>query len=202
MKFFSKNEDFIFEIIHDLKSPVLSMDFALKTIKRNEFLEEIYRINKHNLNYIEDLLSGYLTLRGKYRLRCENIDLYEIVAEEIKVLSFLIKKKNLKIELKVEKNSNTKITTDKALARQIILNLLSNAVKYTQENEKITIRLLNKDGFLRICFKNPLGCDFSLENSTKMGLGIVSKKIKLLFGTFEINKFKDEICFTAGFKCP
>ena len=195
----SKNEDYIFEIIHDLKSPVLSIDFALKNIKRNEFLDEIYKINKHNLNYIEELLFEYSTERKKYCPKFEAVDLLKIIKEEIEVLNFLIIEKKLNIEIICGADCRVFIITDKAIARQIILNLLSNAVKHTDENETVKINFSNQKKYLNICFKNKYPKNINAVCSSKMGLEIIKKKIKIIKGKFKITKNKNEICFNVSF---
>ena len=99
MQTFKKNKEYIFEIIHDIKAPIMSMDYALKTIPKNEILEEIYKINKHNLNYIENLLTTHLIEKGKYCPKFELINLIQITEEELRVLNFLITEKKLRINL-------------------------------------------------------------------------------------------------------
>ena len=106
MRNFSKNEDFIFEIIHDLKAPVISMDFALKNVRRDEFMDEIYKINKHNLNYIENMLTGYSLSKGRYCPKIELFNLNKLVKEEISVLNFLIAEQNLRINVSIDKTAD------------------------------------------------------------------------------------------------
>ena len=200
MREFSKNEDFIFEIIHDLKSPIMSIDFALKNMERNEILDEIYKINKHNLNYVENLLTGYSLSKGKYCPNFEIVDLAKVVKDELQVLNFLIIEKNLKIEITYEDNNEAYSLTDKALSRQIILNLLTNAVKYTKPNKTIKISFFNKNKFLNICFQNDYDKTAEKICSSKMGLNIIKKKIKALRAKFNITKKDGIICFNIGFK--
>ncbi len=201
MRTFNKNEDFIFEIIHDLKAPVISIDFALKNINRDEILDEIYRINKHNLNYIENLISGYSLSKGKYCPRFEIINLNSIVREEIRVLNFLTAEKNLRIILSVDKASEPYIISDKYLVRQIILNLLTNAVKYTPFGGTIKIVFEKKDGCFTICFSNPYDKNAANACSSKMGLEIVRKKLKALKGKLKTGASGGEICFSVCFEC-
>lgn len=200
MRTFSKNEDFIFEIIHDLKAPIISMDFALKNIRRDDFLDEIYKINKHNLNYVENMMTGYSLSKGKYCPKFEPVNLVKIVKEEIKVLNFLIAEKNLRIILSIDKLDEGYITSDKYLVRQIVLNLLTNAVKYTPKNSSINIVFEKKDRFLSICFSNPM--DKSLSNicSSKMGLEIIKKKLKAIKGRLKITKTNGEFCYNITFE--
>lgn len=201
MKTFNKNEDFVFELIHDLKAPIISIDFALKNIRRDEFLDELYKINKHNLNYVENMISSYSLSRGKYCPKFELVNLNCIVKEEIRVLNFLIAEKKLRIILSIDKADDPYITTDKYLIRQIILNLLTNAVKYTPCNGTIKIVFEKRGGILTLCFSNPFDKNTVNFCSSKMGLEIVKKKLKAIKGKLKITKNEDDICFNLSFEC-
>lgn len=200
MRTLTKNDEYFYEIVHDLKAPVLSVDFALKNAERDDLLEEIYRINKHNLNYIENMLTGYSLSKGKYCPNFEEVDLLKILKEEIRVLNFLIFEKNLKVNINIETQKKTVVLTDKQLARQIILNLLTNAVKYTKNGGDINISFLGEDKFLKICFLNEYDNKYLKTCSSKMGLEIVKRKIKAINGKFKISKNLKEFCFNIGFK--
>ena len=201
MRNFSKNEDFIFEIIHDLKAPVISMDFALKNVRRDDFMDEIYKINKHNLNYIENMLTGYSLSKGRYCPKIELVNLNKLVKEEISVLNFLIAEKNLRITVSIDKTDDCYVATDKYLSRQIILNLLTNAVKYAPYDGIISIVFEKKEGFFNICFTNPYDKKDTQKCSSKMGLEIVRKKLKALKGKLKISKTDENICFVVCFNC-
>jgi len=201
MKTYTENEDFIFEIIHDIKAPILSMDFALKTVERNDFLEELYQVNKHNLNYIENMLDNYSLSKGKYCPKFELVNLNTIIKEEIRVLSFLITEKNLNVIFSRDKIDDPYFVTDKYLIRQIILNLLTNAVKYTPVNGILKIVFEKIGNNLTVCFSNPYDKKALNACSTKMGLEIVRKKLKAIKGRLKINKLNDEICFSLCFNC-
>jgi len=193
-----KNKEFIYEIIHDIKSPILSIDYALKNIQRNELLDEIYKINKNSLHYIENLLSNYSISDEKYDLKFKETNIIEIIKEEIENLTPIIKDKKLKIEFK---SSEQKIIfTDELILRQIILNLLTNSIKYANINSKISIDINNKENFLEICFKNPFIEPKSNIHSNGMGLEIIIRKIKLLGGNFKITKDENVFCFNISFK--
>lgn len=199
MRTFNKNKDFIFEIIHDLKAPLISVDFALKNTRRDEFLDEIYKINKHNLNYVENMMTGYSLAKGKYCPKFEIVNLVKIVKEEIKVLNFLISEKNLRIILSIDKLDDGYIISDKYLVRQIILNLLTNAVKYTPNDGTVKIIFEKKERFLGICFSNPYHTSTANVCSSKMGLEIVRKKLKALKGKLKVSKTNGEVCYNISF---
>ena len=201
MTTFGKNEDFIFEIIHDIKAPVIGIDYALKNVERDDFLDEIYKINRHNLNYIENMLNLYSLSKGKYCPKIELLNLNKIVKEEIGILNFLIEEKNLRIIISTDKADELIIATDKYLIRQIILNLLTNAVKYTPYGSSIHIIFENIEGCFNICFKNPYNKNEIKKCSSKMGLEIVKKKLKALKGKLRTTKTDDTVCYTICLKC-
>lgn len=196
-----KNKDFIFEIIHDLKAPIASIDFALESMERNELLDEIYKINKHNLNYVNNMMSGYSLSKGKYRPQNTVINIVKIIKEELRVLNFLITKKNLRVTLSLDKIDDCYIISDIYLVRQIVLNLLANAVKYAPADSNIRILFEKKERFLSICFSNPYDKTITDTRSSKMGLEIIKRKIKALKGKFKTTKANGDICFNICFEC-
>lgn len=191
----NKNDDYIFEIFHDLKAPILSINIALENIERDDFLDEIYKINKHNLNYIENMLTGYSIFKEKYCPNFEKVNILKIVKEEINVLKFLAAEKNLFFEIITEDKNDFFALTDKCIIRQIILNLLTNAVKYTPINSTVRISFFKKREKLNICFSNPYDKKLSSQCSSRMGLEIIKKKIKILKGKLKITNKDKEICF-------
>ncbi len=200
MNTFAKNKDFIFEIIHDLKAPLMSMDYALKNIQRDEILEEVYKLNRHNLSYVESMLSGYSIEKGKYCPKYEIVNPVKIVKEEIKVLKYLIKDKNIRVITSVDKIDEGYIISDKYLTRQIILNLLANAVKYAPDNSDIRIIFEKRKNCFSICFSNKYDKNIYSPCSSKIGLEIVKKKLKALRGKLEIKKSGGNICFKTCFQ--
>lgn len=200
MQTFKKNKEYIFEIIHDIKAPIMSMDYALKTIPKNEILEEIYKINKHNLNYIENLLTTHLIEKGKYCPKFELINLIQITEEELRVLNFLITEKKLRINLSIDKINDGYIASDKNLIKQIILNLLTNAIKYSPKNSLIKIIFEKINNKIVICFSNNYDNNIK-PNSSKMGLNIIKSKLKVLKGKLKITKKDNEICYSVYLNC-
>lgn len=200
MRTFNKNDDFIFELIHDLKAPIISMDFALKNIRRDEFLDELFKINRHNLNYVENMMNSYSLQKGRYCPKFELVNLSAMIKEETRVLNFLIAEKNLRIIMSLDKAFDPYVVGDKYLIRQIILNLLTNAVKYTPNDGTIKIVFEKRDNYLTICFSNPYDKKQKNLCSTKMGLEIVRKKLRAIKGKLKIIKNSSDICFQISFE--
>lgn len=198
MQVYTKNKDFIYELIHDIKAPILSIDYALKNIQKNELLDEIYKINKQNLNYIEGLLLNYSISKGIYTLNFESVDIIQIINEEIKTLEPIIKAR--KLNFKFNNSENLFFKSDKYILRQIILNILTNAIKYAKENSIIEAEILKKEKSIHICFKNCIEEEKSTFTSNKMGFEIINKKTKLLNGKIKKTMLKNRFCFEIEFK--
>ncbi len=200
MQIKNKNQDYIFEIIHDIKAPILSMDYALKNIKKDEILNEIYKTNKHNLNYIESLITNYSITKGKYCLKYELINLVKMIEEELSALNFIIKEKNLRVIISKDKIEDEYIVSDKNLLRQIILNLLNNAIKFSPINNTIKIIFEKTNNKFSICFINNF--EKKQKNfSTKIGMDIIKKNLKVIKGKLKITNSKNEICYNISFNC-
>ncbi len=94
-----KNEEFVLNILHDIKSPILSINIALENLDSKSFaqntadsglLSEIYKVNRHNLEYIENLMENYSIKKGRYQIKQEYFNILNIINEEIFALKFLI----------------------------------------------------------------------------------------------------------------
>ena len=190
-----KNEEFVLNILHDIKSPIAGINIALENMPdgaKNETLREIYRVNRHNLEYIENLLENYSLKAGKYLLKYEYFNLINMVNEEIYALRFLIIEKNLKVNL-ICSDEVININTDKQLIRQAFLNLLTNAVKYSPSSEEIKIEVSKNKKAVAICITNSLGADS--KKSTGFGEKIIKDVLLKLKGKIHHTKNKNKICF-------
>ncbi len=197
-----KNEEFVLNILHDIKSPVLSINIALENISnngnlliQNELLSEIYKVNKHNLEYIENLMDNYSLKKGKYQIKQEYFNILNIINEEIFALKFLIIEKNLKLNL-VSANETVNVNSDKQLVRQVFLNLLTNAVKYSPNSEEIKIEIAKNKKYVTVCVENTISGK-STEKSTGFGQQIIKEALLNLNGKIYHTKNKNKICFNV-----
>ncbi len=189
-----KNEEFILNIIHDIKSPIAGINIALENLPegmKNETLSEIYRVNRHNLEYIENLMENYSLKRGKYLLKYEYFNLIGLINEEIFALRFLIIEKNLKVNL-ICSSENIGVNSDKQIIRQAFLNLLTNAVKYSPRAEEIKIEVSKNRKNISICITNKTE---NTQRGTGLGEGIVKETLSMLRGKIYHTKNKNKICF-------
>ncbi len=188
-----KNEEFVLNILHDIKSPIAGINIALENLPdeiKNETLREIYRVNLHNLEYIENLMENYSMKTGKYLLKYEYFNIINIINEEIFALRFLIIEKSLKINL-ICNAECININADKQIIRQAFLNLLTNAVKYSPHGEEVKIEVSKNKKNVSVCVTNKTSGN---ERGTGLGEGIIKEALSMLRGKISHTKNKNKIC--------
>lgn len=175
-----KNEEFVLTILHDIKSPISSINIALQNIKfEDEILKEVYKVNKHNLDYIENLIGNYSFKTGTYTPSKENFNLITLINEEIFALRFAILDKNLKLNLTYG-TASIPLVTDKNLLRRVILNLITNSIKHSPFKSEIKIEIKKFKEKIFITFEN--STIKAQTGSTGLGRGIIKNSIEKLGG--------------------
>lgn len=139
LKLKKQNEDVFSQILHDIKSPILSIKFALESVERNEIEEEIYTINAGVLRIIQDFLVLYSFKDGFKSADFDTIFPLEIVQNELKLFAPLLKRKNIKVNVQSMENPN--ICSHGAIFSRIVSNLISNAIKYAPLSTVIEISI-------------------------------------------------------------
>jgi len=192
-----KNEEFVLSILHDIKSPIAGINIALENLDfKDEIISEIYKVNRHNLNYIENLMENYSFKAGKYIIKYEFFNLINLINEEIYALRFLILEKNLKINL-ITNTGNITLNSDKQIVRQAFLNLITNAVKYSPKSSEIKIEVSKVKSSIIICLSNPLAGNDTLKEQKSTGFGekIIKDAMLKLNGKIYHTKDRNKICF-------
>ena len=72
LKLKNQNEEIFSQILHDIKSPLLGVKYALEDKKRSELDDEIYKINLNALDLIGDFLLLYSFRDGYKKLNFYN----------------------------------------------------------------------------------------------------------------------------------
>ncbi len=156
----NRQKDFIRMISHEIRSPIGSAIFQSDSIIDDI---ESWEYDKEHIKEELNILSAQLVKTGEILTKLfsveyydvhsvslfrENIDIYSLFDEEIKIAI----KANPKIHFinGMEKNIGF-ASIDKIQFRQVITNLISNAIKFaTNEKPTIIIEWYKKDGSIQI----------------------------------------------------
>jgi signal transduction histidine kinase/ligand-binding sensor domain-containing protein len=175
-------KDKLFSIIaHDLINPFnvisgfsgeLIESFAiLNEGQKLKFITYINESSKNAYNLLQNLLHWSRSQKGTISFDPVCLDLQPLLTQTLDEVSFLAKKKKIKIVNRIKKG--TKIYADEDMLSLIFRNLLMNAIKFSYENEKIYIDL-DEPGEGEILF--------SVEDH---GVGMEAVKADTLFDTTE-----------------
>jgi signal transduction histidine kinase len=141
------NSKFISIIAHDLRSPVISILYALEIVKKSlnnhtkseiENSIEMASICANNtLNLLDDLLTWTISQNKESSFNPVKIKLCELVGDEIESINALAKRKQITLMHSITPDLN--VTADLQMVKTILRNLIGNAIKYTNTGGEITI---------------------------------------------------------------
>jgi signal transduction histidine kinase/ActR/RegA family two-component response regulator len=147
-------DEFLATLSHELRTPlnaVLGWTHILRMPRldepaRSKALEAIERNARAQARLVEDLLDMASIASGKTRFDLGDVDLAEIVASAVEVMSPSAAAKGLRLH--VDLIPRPALTRgDSARIQQIVWNLLSNAIKFTPTGGQIWVRLALEDGY-------------------------------------------------------
>ena len=173
--------EFLAKISHEMRTPLTPIigysKLLLKEYPNSEIKDKLDIIHTSGvklLNFTNELLDFSKIESGKVDLNFESFSVKELFQEIFYEHNSLVVTKNLKFEIKYDKNDTT-IYSDKMKIYEIVKNLIHNAIKYT--NKGFVFCEVNvKNNFL----------NFTVYDS---GIGISKDHLEYIFESFgQINK--------------
>ncbi|MBV8338288.1 MAG: HAMP domain-containing protein, partial [Alphaproteobacteria bacterium] len=105
-----------------------------------EYSGLVVKSGKHLLNVINSVLDYAKSEAGRAELRCEPVDLTEIVADCLGMVDDQSRRAEVEVR-RVLPDAPVVISGDDQKLRQMLLNLLSNAIKFTNAGGSVELRL-------------------------------------------------------------
>ncbi len=139
-----KQEEFIQNASHDLKTPlsIISSNFQLIKLKNFKNIERNLQAMEKNIDYMKRMIEDLLFISSMEEDKKENINLKKLLEEIIQDFEPKIKNKN--INLTVEIKDEFYINASHKDVKRMISNLIENAIKYNINNGEIIINFANK----------------------------------------------------------
>lgn len=149
--------DFTAMLIHELRSPLSSINGYAKLIKelgnlnadQSNAIDLILKLDERMLNIVNQMLDLSKFEAGKMEIEKVNMDIISLIDETIDSFVPLLKSKNLSL-VKSYHQKECWINLDILKIVQVLTNIISNAIKFSPENGTITISTSIKDNF--VCF--------------------------------------------------
>ena len=140
---------FLANMSHELRTPLNAiigfseimgsgMFGVLGSDKYQEYCHDILTSGKYLLEVINDILDMSKIEAGRMKLDMKPLDLSQILAESLRVVSGRAEDKHLALDADIE--SSISVVADRRAVKQIIVNLLSNAVKFTPDEGRVIVR--------------------------------------------------------------
>ncbi|MBN8660536.1 MAG: PAS domain-containing protein [Candidatus Obscuribacter phosphatis] len=155
VKLAQQREDFVATLTHDLKTPILAANRALKLLMEGDFgnvtedqkqiLNSIHQSNDALYNLVLTLLDVYKYDSGAKHLSLGPFDLAEVTERVTQELAPLADSKA--IQLTFKKPHEVKLVLlDPEEIRRVIQNLIDNSLKYSQAGALVNTSISYKDG--------------------------------------------------------
>ena len=156
-----QQSDLISEFIHELRTPLGSINTAAHLLKRPELSEEqratFLQAIQDESRRLSELATSFLDLArlesGRVQFRTQRFAPYTLLQECASVMRLPASEKKQNLTLEAPEDL-PEIQADRAKLKQVLINLLSNAVKYTPAGGKITLSATADAEELRICVRD------------------------------------------------
>ena len=171
-----QKDEFINQLSHDLKSPLMPMTMLIPLLEKNEEnpeKKEIFQVLNRNVEYMRNIAIKTLELAKlnspKTKFSMEELDLGKEISRILKNKNSIFKEKKLDVSNNISKNIF--VIADKLRLEELLINLLENAVKYSKEKGEIILDANKDDDFVKVSIKD-------------YGIGLTKDQIKYVFEEF------------------
>ncbi|HSF54349.1 MAG TPA: ATP-binding protein [Algoriphagus sp.] len=140
--------EFLANMSHEIRTPMnglLGIIDLLESTNLNKIQKQYVEIIKNSgsslLAIIRDILDYSKIESGKIQIQSFVFDPVEELKDQVKILSALAGKKDIKFEVSYGDFENIILEGDKDKINQVLLNLIGNAIKFTPEHGTVGVKL-------------------------------------------------------------
>ena len=191
---FEKQEIFVSDASHELKTPLTSLSILLENMRNNigkyenrdYYLGQASEMVMASTKMVQNILNTSKLQTIAQEEDKENVDVREVLTETIASYEILAKAKDIQVLVEVEETCF--ICMNKEALEKVFSNIIANAIHYTDQGKQIRIQMLDgqisienecvplSDAVLSQVFKAFYRPDFSRnkkDGGTGLGLYIV-----------------------------
>jgi signal transduction histidine kinase len=200
-------EENLRKVVHDLKTPLISMGIMSKLLLKNDqreeklkFLKNIYDSSSRMMRWVEDILKFYDSTHRGLEEKMEVVEIQSMVKQAVDLLREQGREKDIDIILRFS-SADTSIQCNGPLLQRALDNLIGNAVKFTPREGRVEVsvnsyRFKEDDRVVEISVKDTgigiseedrkrifepfyRGKNASMEDGIGLGLSLVKEVVDL-----------------------
>ncbi len=169
-----QQSDQIAELIHELRTPMASLNTAVHLLNRSDLAEEqrqkIIAMVGSEIERLSELTTAFLDLSklesGRARFQSESCDIRTLLEDSIEMMRSRAAERNISLRLEAPQEIPP-ILADIDKIKQVMLNLLSNAVKYNFPGGSVVVGCESQPEQIAITVTDS-GPGISAENLQRM----------------------------------
>ena len=169
--------EFLANISHELRTPLNAVigfsEVMTQSLfgpvghpKYQEYARDILASGNYLLEVINDILDMSKIEAGRMSLDVGRVDLADIVADSMKVVSQAAAERNITVSR--HGPQHLPLEADRRALKQVFLNLLSNAVKFTRDGGSVDVHLARTRGYVKIAIRDT-GIGIAEADIVKLG---------------------------------
>lgn len=146
-----QRRNFIVTISHELKTPITIISGQLEGMiynigpykDRDKYLKKSYDVTQEMKFLVQEILNLNKFEKHGFEVKTQQINISVLIKEILTSLDFLVKEKNLKLNINID--GEIVVFVDKELIKKAIINIVTNAIKYSPQGELIQVDLEDKE---------------------------------------------------------
>jgi len=153
--------DLIAEMVHELRTPLASLNAAAYILLRPELSDDqrrsMVKIIETETSRLSEMATSFLDLArlesGRTRFQFRPFDPYSLLEECVNLNRAAIEERNLSLDWQLPEHLPS-VSGDRDKVKQVFLNLLNNALKYNRDFGRITLKSRHEGEFVWIAIKD------------------------------------------------
>jgi signal transduction histidine kinase len=141
-----RKDEFLAMLAHELRNPLGSILAAAELLRKGDVPSQtvadsskvLTRQVRQMVRLVDDLLDVSRLTRGKIELRCEPVDLYDVVKGAVETCRHHLDDRGHHLRISLP-SGPVRLEADPARLQQALANLLNNSAKYTEPGGRITL---------------------------------------------------------------
>lgn len=146
-----QQSDLIAEMVHELRTPLASLNTATQLLLRPELPEDqrrhVSKMISDEISRLSELTSSFLDLArlesGRAQFHMTIFDFAKLIEDCVELMRARVIEAGLSINLNVQ-DPLSPLQADEDKIKQVLINLISNAIKYNRPGGSITISAYNE----------------------------------------------------------